>query len=56
MQFMPIKFLSYLKLHSPESEQNVVLFRRMVEELHHEFGGQENCPWPPVMLKGRVNE
>ncbi|XP_028416023.1 uncharacterized protein LOC114544620 [Dendronephthya gigantea] len=36
---------------SPDSQQNSQLFKRVAEELQHEFGGQENCPWPTVVLK-----
>ena len=40
---------------SPESQHNSKLFNKVVTELQHEFGGQENCPWSPVVLKGAVH-
>ena len=39
---------------SPESQQNALLFSAVIQELHHEFGGQENCLWPAPILKGMV--
>ena len=37
---------------SPESQENSQLFGRLIQEIHHEFGGAENCLWSPVVLKG----
>ncbi|CAB4006924.1 Hypothetical predicted protein [Paramuricea clavata] len=36
---------------SPESQENAQLFGRLIQEIHHEFGGAENCPWSPAVLK-----
>ncbi|CAB4015684.1 Hypothetical predicted protein [Paramuricea clavata] len=43
----------YFRLNeSSESQENAQLFGRLIQEIHHEFGGAENCPWSPVVLKG----
>ena len=38
-----------------ESQQNAQLFSRLVQELYHEYGGQENCPWSAVVLKRKAS-
>ena len=42
----------YFSPFSFDSEHNKMLCGKVVEELAHEYGGPEKCPWSVILIKG----
>ena len=43
---------SFLLLLSAKSENNKKIFEQVIQQVLHDFGGQEKCPWTRNVMEG----
>ena len=47
-----IMIISFPLLLSAKSENNKKVFEQVIQQVLHDFGGQEKCPWARNVMEG----